>query len=50
MTILSKSTNLLLCDLYDLQRDGVMVDTSLILADHNCVEIVLVSFGLVEQQ
>ena len=33
MTILSKSTNLLLCDLYDLQRDGVMVDTSLILDD-----------------
>ena len=33
MTIISKSTNLLLCDLYDLQRDGVMVDTSLILDD-----------------
>ena len=31
MTILSKSTNLLLCDLYDIQRNGVMVDTSLIL-------------------
>ena len=33
MTILSKSTNLLLCDLYDLQRDGVMVDIILILHD-----------------
>ena len=30
MTIISKSTNVLLCDLYDLQRYGVMVDHSLI--------------------
>ena len=31
MTIISKSTNVLLCDLYDLQRDGVKVYISLIL-------------------
>ena len=33
MDIIAKSTNVLFCDLYDLQRDGVMVDTSLILDD-----------------
>ena len=33
MIIVSKSTNVLLFDLYDIQRDGVMVDTSLILDD-----------------